>query len=30
RPEFALSGKRPQSKRDWYEIFLHLRRVLEG
>ncbi|HEU4742432.1 MAG TPA: helix-turn-helix domain-containing protein [Meiothermus sp.] len=25
-----LRGKRPQSKRDWYEIFLHLRRVLEG
>lgn len=25
-----LRGKRPQSKRDWYEIFLHLRRVFEG
>lgn len=25
-----LRGKRPESKRDWYEIFLHLKRVLEG
>ncbi len=25
-----LRGKRPESKRDWYEIYLHLRRVLEG
>ncbi len=25
-----LRGKRPKTKRDWYEIFLHLRRVLEG
>ena len=25
-----LRGKRPENKRDWYEIFLHLRRVLEG
>jgi transcriptional regulator with XRE-family HTH domain len=24
-----LRGRRPQSKQDWYEIFLHLRRVLE-
>ena len=23
-------GKRPETKRDWYEVFLHLRRVLEG
>lgn len=25
-----LRGKRPESKRDWYEIYLHLKRVLEG
>ncbi|WP_456409579.1 helix-turn-helix domain-containing protein [Oceanithermus sp.] len=25
-----LRGKRPENKRDWYEIYLHLRRVLEG
>ncbi len=25
-----LRGKRPQDKRDWYEIYLHLKRVLEG
>lgn len=23
-----LRGKRPENKRDWYEIYLHLRRVL--
>lgn len=23
-------GRRPESKRDWYEIFLHLKRVLES
>jgi transcriptional regulator with XRE-family HTH domain len=25
-----LRGKRPESKHDWYEIYLHLKRVLEG
>ncbi len=25
-----LRGKRPENKRDWYEIYLHLKRVLEG
>ncbi|WP_457636873.1 helix-turn-helix domain-containing protein [Oceanithermus sp.] len=25
-----LRGRRPESKRDWYEIYLHLKRVLEG
>lgn len=25
-----LRGKRPESKRDWYEIYLHLKRVLEA
>ncbi|GEM88729.1 MULTISPECIES: helix-turn-helix transcriptional regulator [Oceanithermus] len=25
-----LRGRRPENKRDWYEIYLHLRRVLEG
>lgn len=24
-----LRGKRPESKRDWYEIFLHLKRILD-
>ncbi|HGY10066.1 MAG TPA: XRE family transcriptional regulator [Oceanithermus profundus] len=25
-----LRGRRPENKRDWYEIYLHLKRVLEG
>lgn len=25
-----LRGKRPETKRDWYEVYLHLKRVLEG
>jgi len=25
-----LRGRRPEDKRDWYEIYLHLKRVLEG
>ena len=25
-----LRGKRPENKRDWYEIYRHLKRVLEG
>lgn len=25
-----LRGQRPENKRDWYEIYLHLKRVLEG
>lgn len=25
-----LRGKRPRTKEDWYEIFLHLRRVIPG
>lgn len=24
-----LRGKRPQSKQDWFEIFLHLKRILD-
>ena len=24
-----LRGKRPEGKRDWYEIFLHLKRILD-
>jgi XRE family transcriptional regulator, regulator of sulfur utilization len=24
-----LRGKRPETKRDWYEVFLHLKRILK-
>jgi transcriptional regulator with XRE-family HTH domain len=27
--KLSLNGKRPQTKRDWLEIYLHLKRILE-